>query len=496
MNNPLNALNPFSSLKNLSQSLIAKKISSYELTKYYLARISKFSLLNAFIQLDEENALKAAKQADMLIQKGQIKSLIGIPMAHKDVFCTQQGFTTCGSKMLANFHSPYSATIVKKLHTEGAICLGKTNMDEFCMGSSNKTSYFGPVKNPWNITCTPGGSSGGSAAAVAASLVPFATGSDTGGSIRQPAAFCGVSGIKPTYGLVSRFGMIAYASSLDQAGILARNVEDLAFVLRVMAGFDPKDSTSSSHPIPDYAKKLGNPIRGLKIGLPSCFFKEGIEPDIQAAIKHACQIFERGGASIVEMDLHLQNLWVPCYYVIACAEASSNLSRYDGIRFGYRDAKIEGNLKELIIRARSAGFGEEVKKRIMTGAYVLSSGHFDSYYLQALKVRRLIQQELKDALTQVDFILGPTTPTCAFKLDHKVQDPIQNYLADEFTVAANLAGLPALAIPAGFNSNSGLPIGLQLLGNYFTEEALFNVGNYYQQHTNWHKKIPRNFDEN
>ncbi|MFW2571699.1 amidase family protein, partial [Legionella sp. 29fVS95] len=357
---------------------------------------------------------------------------------------------------------------------------------EFAMGSTNENSYFGAVKNPWDLERVPGGSSGGSAAAVAARLIPFATGSDTGGSIRQPAAFCGISGIKPTYGLVSRFGMVAYASSLDQAGPMANSAEELALVLQAMAGFDANDSTSVSCKIPDFSAALNQPIKGLRIGLPSCFFQKEVEADIQQAIRDAVKLLQYAGAEIVQLDLTLQPLWVPCYYVIACAEASSNLSRYDGIRFGYRSSK--GNsLKELITNSRSEGFGREVKRRILTGTHVLSSGYFDDYYLQALKIRRLIQNELQDVLRQVDVILGPTTPTCAFKLGEKT-DPIQNYLADVFTVAVNLAGLPALSIPAGFSR--GLPIGMQLIGNHFSEAQLLNLAYFYQQDTNWHQARP------
>ncbi|KTC93088.1 MULTISPECIES: Asp-tRNA(Asn)/Glu-tRNA(Gln) amidotransferase subunit GatA [Legionella] len=476
------------SLSELLHSLRQREFSSIELTKHYLNRIQQHQTLNAFISvIDEEQAFSAAKEADKLLQTGQAKSLTGLPMAHKDIFCTKELATTCGSKMLENYYSPYQATAVTRLAEQGVILLGKTNMDEFAMGSANENSYFGPVKNPWDEKRVSGGSSGGSAAAVAAGLVPFATGTDTGGSIRQPAAFCGISGIKPTYGLVSRFGMIAFASSLDQGGPLARSAEDLALILQAMIGFDPKDSTSVDQPIPNYSASLNRSIKGLRIGLPSCFFQKEVDNDIQQALYAAVKIFQQEGAEIIELDLKLQALWVPCYYVIACAEASSNLSRYDGVRFGYRSTK-GSSLHEQIINTRTEGFGLEVKRRILTGTHVLSAGYFDDYYLQALKIRRLIQNELQDYLNQVDIILGPTTPTCAFKLGEKIADPIQNYLADVFTVAANLAGIPALSIPAGFSQ--GLPIGMQLIGKHFSEALLLNCAHHYQQCTDWHQARP------
>lgn len=475
------------SLNQLSNALHQGELSSVELTQYYIAKIQSNKDLNAFISLDEEHALIEAHQADKELKNGQGKVLTGIPMALKDLFCTKKMTTTCGSKMLANFHSPYDATIATKLKEKGAILLGKTNMDEFAMGSANENSYFGAVKNPWDKQRVPGGSSGGSAAAVAGGLIPFAIGSDTGGSIRQPAAFCGISGIKPTYGLVSRYGMVAYASSLDQAGPLAKSAADLALILQVMAGFDTKDSSSVDSSLPDYCAELNQPINKLRIGLPTCFFQPQVEQGIQNAIRDAVKIFEGLGAEIIEMDLKLQPLWVPCYYVIACAEASSNLSRYDGLRFGHRSSKAS-SLAELIKSSRSEGFGIEVKRRILTGTHVLSAGYFDAYYLQAQKIRRLIQEELTTKLSSVDVILGPTTPTCAFKLGEKIADPIQNYLADVFTVAANLAGLPALSIPTGFDN--ALPIGLQLMGKHFSEARLLNIAHHYQLNTNWHLASP------
>lgn len=476
------------SLTELSQALKQGECSSVELTQHFLSKMQSHTNLNAFISYDEEHALSLAKQADTQLKKGSASALMGIPMALKDLYCTTTMPTTCGSKMLANFRSPYAATIASKLTEHGAVLLGKTNMDEFAMGSANENSYFGPVKNPWDLQRVPGGSSGGSAAAVAAGLVPFAIGSDTGGSIRQPAAFCGISGIKPTYGLVSRYGMVAYASSLDQAGPMARSAEDLALVLQAMAGFDPKDSTSVQTAIPNYRDALQQPLLALRIGLPSCFFQPQVDSAIQKAIHDAVDVFKSLGAEIVDMDLKLQPLWVPTYYVIACAEASSNLSRYDGIRFGHRSEQ-QSSLTELITCSRSEGFGAEVKRRILTGTHVLSAGYFDAYYLQAQKIRRLIQEELLSSLTSVDVILGPTTPTCAFKIGEHIADPIQNYLADVFTVAANLAGLPALSLPAGFNQ--GLPLGLQLMGKHFSEGRMLNIAHHYQQNTDWHLARPQ-----
>lgn len=475
------------SLLELSNKLHLGELSSVELTTHYLGAINRHKDLNAFISIDEEHALIKATESDLQLQRHAGNILTGIPMAVKDLFCTLRMKTTCASKMLADFQSPYEATAISRLQEQGAILIGKTNMDEFAMGSANEHSYFGSVRNPWDKKRVPGGSSGGSAAAVAAHLVPFAIGSDTGGSIRQPAAFCGISGIKPTYGLISRFGMVAYASSLDQAGPMARSAEDLAVVLQSMVGFDPKDSTSLDFKAPDYISQLSKPLTSIRIGLPTSFFQPEVDSDIQNAIHTAVKELEHLGAEIIEIDLKQQALWVPCYYVTACAEASSNLSRYDGIRFGYRSKKAS-NLKELIQSSRTEGFGEEVKRRILTGTHVLSSGYFDAYYLQALKVRRLIQEELLTALDKVDIILGPTTSTPAFKLGEKIKDPVQMYLSDVFTVAANLAGLPALSIPAGFSNN--LPIGMQLMGKPFSEGLLLNIAHQYQNNTAWHKASP------
>lgn len=474
------------SLLQLSQALHQGEITSLALTQQYLNRIEQHSHLNAFISLNTEEALKMAEKADELLKKGHGTLLTGIPMAVKDLFCTKTLKTTCASKMLANFQSPYEATVVSKLLAHNSILLGKTNMDEFAMGSANENSYFGPVKNPWNQEKVPGGSSGGSAAAVAAELVPFALGSDTGGSIRQPAAFCGISGIKPTYGLISRYGMVAFASSLDQAGPMAKSVEDLAVVLQVLAGNDPHDSTSLTYPVPDYLSEMNKPLNKPKIGLPACFFQPEVDQGIQDTILAAATKFkDELDAEIIEIDLKLQPLWVPCYYVIACAEASSNLSRYDGLRFGHRSTK-KSSLIELITASRSEGFGAEVQRRILTGTHVLSAGYFDAYYLQAQKIRRMIQEELISNLNKVDFILGPTTPSTAFNLGRQVADPVERYLADVFTVAANLSGLPALSIPAGFIE--GLPVGLQLMGKHFKESQLLQLAHHYQQNTDWHLK--------
>lgn len=476
-----------SSLSQIAQALRQKKLSSVELTRASINAIQQHKDINAFISIDEDQALKDAAIADNQLKQGDAHPLTGIPMGMKDLFCTTRMPTTCGSKMLANFTSPYEAHIVTLLKQAGAIVLGKTNMDEFAMGSSNENSYFGPVKNPWDKTRVPGGSSGGSAAAVAAGLVPFTTGSDTGGSIRQPAAFCGISGIKPTYGLASRFGMVAFASSLDQAGPMAKSAEDLSIVLQAMAGHDARDSTSINKPIPNYYDALNQPLGRIKIGVPTSFFQSQVDSGVQKTVLEAVDVFKKLGAEIIDIDLSLQPLWVPCYYVVACAEASSNLSRFDGLRYGHR-SKRDANIMELITASRTEGFGAEVKRRIITGTHVLSSGYFDAYYVQAQKIRRMIHDELINALNKVDLILGPTTPTTAFKLGEKINDPIQNYLADLFTVAANLAGLPALSIPAGFDQ--GLPVGMQFIGNSFSESRLLAIAHCYQQHTNWHKASP------
>lgn len=476
------------SLREQCNALNCRSISSVELTQHYFQRIKQFSALNAFISLDEEQAYHSAKKADQLIQTGRAKLLTGIPLAHKDIFCTQRMKTTCASKMLSNYQSPFPATIVKRLAEQGTVLLGKTNMDEFAMGSANESSYYGPVKNPWDLTKVAGGSSGGSAAAVAAGLVSFATGSDTGGSIRQPAAFCGISGMKPTYGLASRYGMVAFASSLDQAGPMARSAEDLAIILQAMLGFDPNDSTSIDRPVPNYQASLNAPIQSLRIGVPRCFFQSNVAPEIQEYIDSALKLYENAGARVIELDLSLQPLWVPCYYLLACAEASSNLSRYDGVRFGHRTSHAN-HLTEMIAQTREEGFGIEVKRRILTGTYVLSSGYFDAYYVQAQKVRRMIQTELKKAYQTVDLILGPTTPSLAFPLAKTSSNPTDRYQEDIFTVAANLGGFPAISIPAGLSH--GLPIGMQLMGDFFSEAKLLSYAHFYQQQTSWHQTLPK-----
>ena len=474
-------------VRDCMNALQQKQISSVELTQHYLKQIEQHNALNAFISVDEEYALTQAQAADCQLGSAQATPLTGIPMAHKDLFCTDHFPTTCGSKMLANFKSPYTATLVKRLQQAGSVLLGKTNMDEFAMGSSNEYSFFGPVHNPWDHKRSPGGSSGGSAAAVTAGLVPYATASDTGGSIRQPAAWCGISGLKPTYGLVSRFGMVAFASSLDQAGPMARSADDLALILQAMAAHDPNDSTSAQQSIPDYSAHLNDSIKGVTIGVPRYYLSDQVDASIADAMQSAISEFTRAGAIISEIDFQHQALWVPCYYVIACAEASSNLSRYDGIRFGHQSSH-QSTLRELITASRNEGFGTEVKRRILTGTYVLSAGYYADYYLQALKIRRLIKNEFQSMLKQVDVILSPTTPSTATLLGQHTHNPVQHYLADVFTVAANLAGIPALSIPAGFDQ--GLPIGIQLMGNDFHEAKLLNIAHQFQQASDWHTKTP------
>jgi len=478
-------------IAELSAELSAKKISSVELTKHFIDRIHRLdNQLNSFITVTEEYALQAAKQADELRAQGKAGVLTGIPIAQKDIFCTDSIKTTCGSKMLDNFIAPYDATVVKNLKAAGTVMLGKTNMDEFAMGSSNETSYYGPVKNPWNLDYVPGGSSGGSAAAVAANLAPAATGTDTGGSIRQPAALCGLTGLKPTYGRVSRYGMIAFASSLDQGGPIAKTVEDCAILLNAMAGFDEHDSTSVNQPVPDYTATLNDSIKGIRIGLPKEYFSAGLSNEVATAIQAAIKEYEKLGAIIEEISLPHTALSVPAYYVIAPAECSSNLARYDGVRYGYR-CKDPVDLQDLYKRSRSEGFGSEVKRRIMVGTYVLSAGYYDAYYLQAQKVRRLIRDDFAEAFKKVDVILSPTAPTPAFKIGEKASDPISMYLSDIYTIAVNLAGLPGISLPAGFVNN--LPIGMQLIGNLFGEAKLMNIAHQYQKATDWHKRIPEGF---
>ena len=474
-------------IAEMGRALAAGETSSRELTTEALARIEAAAGLNAFINVTEEPAMAAAAAADARREAGQAGPLTGVPFAHKDIFCTRGVPTTCGSRMLENFTPPYDATVVQRLAEAGAVCLGKTNMDEFAMGSSNETSYFGPVKNPWDRERSPGGSSGGSAAAVAAGLVPGATGTDTGGSIRQPAALSGVTGFKPTYGRCSRFGMIAFASSLDQAGTLTRTAEDAAIMMEIMAGFDARDSTSAEQPVPVYSESLTDSLKGRRIGVPRQFFDEGLEEDCAQAVRDALAVLEDLGASVHDVELPHLDLSVPTYYIVAPAEASSNLSRFDGIRFGYRHHDAS-SLDDLYTLTRQEGFGSEVKRRIMTGTYVLSAGYYDAYYLKAQKARQLISRDFRDCFRDVDIIVGPTTPTPAFLLGEKTGDPVQMYLNDIYTIGANLAGLPGISVPCGLVR--GLPVGLQMVGPHFGEALLLNVAHGFQQATDWHKQTP------
>ena len=477
------------SIRQLSDKLQKKEISSVELTRYFLDRIEKYdSQINSFISQTPELAIEMANKADEAIAKGDAHPLTGIPLAHKDIFCTQGVKTTCGSKMLDNFIAPYDAHVVSTLKHLNLPILGKTNMDEFAMGSSTESSYYGQTKNPWDLSAVPGGSSGGSAAAVAAGLVPFATGSDTGGSIRQPASFCGISGIKPTYGAVSRYGMIAYASSFDQGGPMARSAEDNAWLLNAMVSFDSRDSTSMQMPNEDYLASLDKSLKGLKVGVPTEYFGEGLDAEVSQQVKTALSELEKLGAELVEVSLPNQHLAVAAYYVLAPAEASSNLSRFDGVRYGYR-CENPKNLQDLYMRSRAEGFGSEVKRRIMVGAYALSAGYYDAYYLKAQKVRRLVRDDFTKAFEQCDVIVGPVAPTPAFNLGEKTDDPVSMYLADLFTIPVNLAGLPAMSVPAGFANQR--PVGLHLIGPYFSESRLLNVAHQYQQVTDWHQKMPQ-----
>jgi aspartyl-tRNA(Asn)/glutamyl-tRNA(Gln) amidotransferase subunit A len=475
-------------LAGLAEGLSTGEFSSRELTEALLARIDAHEAsLNAFITVTADLALRQADHADKVRSSGDGGPLNGLPIVHKDLFCTRGVLTTCGSRILDNFVSPYDATVVERLAAAGAVMLGKTNMDEFAMGSSNETSFFGPVTNPWDMTKSPGGSSGGSAASVAARVVPAATGTDTGGSIRQPAALTGTTGIKPTYGRVSRYGMIAFASSLDQAGVITRSAEDAAMLLGIMAGLDPRDSTSVDHPVPDYVAGLNRPVKGLRIGIVRQHFDEGLQADCADAVRGALKTLEDAGATLVEVDLPNIGLSVPTYYVVAPAECSSNLSRFDGVRFGHR-AEAPEDLHDLYCRTRGEGFGAEVKRRVMTGTYVLSAGYYDAYYLKAQKVRQLISQDFKDAFADVDIIAGPTAPTTAFALGEKTDDPITMYLNDIYTIGANLAGLPGISIPCGLAG--GLPVGLQLVGPHFGEETILACSHQYQQLTDWHQLAP------
>lgn len=479
-------------LAELSTALHKREISSVELTRSFLERIKRFQPeLNAFVTVTEDAALAAAQAADAQLAKGAGTPLTGIPFAHKDIFCTAGIKTSCGSKMLDNFIAPYNATVVERLAAAGIVLLGKTNMDEFAMGSSNETSFYGPVKNPWDKTKVPGGSSGGSAAAVAARLAPAATGTDTGGSIRQPAALSGITGLKPTYGRVSRYGMIAFASSLDQAGVLTYTAEDAAMLLQAMAGFDDRDSTCVDTAVPDYRAALGAPLKGLRIGVPPEFFDAGLDPQIARCVEAVLDVYRKLGATVREIHLPNLGLSVPTYYVVAPAECSSNLSRFDGVRFGYRCENPQ-DLLDLYQRSRGEGFGAEVKRRIMTGTYVLSAGYYDAYYLKAQKTRQLIAGDFKRAFEDVDVILGPTAPTPAFGIGEKTDDPITMYLNDIYTIGVNLAGLPGMSVPMGFVN--GLPVGLQLIGNYFAEDKLLNAAHAYQCETDWHMRLPKGFE--
>ena len=476
----------------MASGLASRKFSSRELTEHFLGRIEKHDAeLNCFITATPDIALAQADAADLQIAKGAGGALTGIPLAQKDIFCTQGVTTTCGSKMLRDFVAPYDATIVKKLHgTAGMVMLGKLNMDEFAMGSSNETSHFGPVKNPWDLTRVPGGSSGGSVAAVAAGLAPVATATDTGGSIRQPASLTNLTGIKPTYGRVSRYGMIAFASSLDQAGVVARSAEDAALVLEAMSGFDALDSTSVERPVDDLVAGLKAPIKGLRVGLAREYFADGLAPGPRKLIEDAIETFKKLGATFSEISLPNSPLSVPTYYVVAPAEASSNLARFDGVRYGHRASSAK-NLEELYKKSRGEGFGPEVQRRIMIGTYVLSHGYFDAYYLQAQKVRKLIYEDFRRAYQNVDVILSPTTTDIAFKLGAKSADPLAMYMNDIYTIAANLAGIPAMSLPCGFVD--GLPVGMQLMGDFFAEGRLLNVAHQFQQATDFHRQRPAGY---
>ena len=482
------------SLKQLAAALATKKISSVELSTLFLDRIEKLNAdLNAFITVDRAFTLDAARAADLRIAAGDAAPLTGIPIAHKDIFVTRGLRTTCASRMLENYVSPFDAHVIEQFGLAGAVTLGKTNMDEYAMGSSNETSYFGAVKNPWDTKAVPGGSSGGSAAALAARMAPAATGTDTGGSIRQPAALCGISGLKPTYGVVSRYGMIAFASSLDQGGPMAKSAEDLAIMLNAMAGFDARDSTSLERPKEDYTREIeqplaGLPLQGLRVGLPKEHFGAGLNADVARAVDAAIAEYKKLGAQFVDVSLPNSRLSVPAYYVIAPAEASSNLSRFDGVRYGHRAAEYT-NLQDMYKKSRAEGFGAEVKRRILIGTYVLSHGYYDAYYLKAQKLRRLIAQDFALAFESCDIILGPTSPSVAFNIGEKSNDPVKMYLNDIYTIAANLAGLPAMSIPCGFGDGNR-PVGLHMVGNYFAESRMLNAAHQYQRATDWHTRAP------
>ncbi|TCS40093.1 Asp-tRNA(Asn)/Glu-tRNA(Gln) amidotransferase subunit GatA [Reinekea marinisedimentorum] len=475
-------------LKQLSAGLASGEFSSTELTRHYLDKIKQHDgTYNAYITVTEEQALAAAKQADEQIAAGNAGDLTGLPIAYKDLFCTQGVRTSCGSKILDNFVSPYESTATDNLNKAGMVMLGKTNLDEFAMGSSTESSYYGATRNPWDTDAVPGGSSGGSAVAVAADLAPVSLGTDTGGSIRQPAAFCGITGLKPTYGRVSRWGMVAYGSSLDQAGPMAQNAEDAAMIMNALAGFDAKDSTSMDKPVDNYLADLNKPIKGLKIGLPKEFFGDSLDDGIRAAVMDAVKQLEAQGAIVKEISLPRTELAIPAYYIIAPAEASTNLSRFDGVRYGYR-CEDPQDLADMYIRSRSEGFGAEVKRRILVGTYALSAGYYDAYYRKAQQLRRMIKQDFQAALADVDVIAGPTTPSPAWKIGAKNQDPVAMYLEDIYTLSVNLAGLPGISVPCGMKD--GLPVGLQIIGDYFSEAKLLNIGHQFQQATDWHTRKP------
>ncbi len=479
-------------LAEISAGLQQQKFSSQEVTQAFLSRINQHNdQLNCYISITEQRALADAKVADEILARGEGSPLTGVPIGHKDIFCTRDIKTSCGSKMLDNFYSPYDATVVERLSAAGSVMLGKLNMDEFAMGSSNETSYYGAVKNPWDTSSVPGGSSGGSAAAVAARLAPATTGTDTGGSIRQPAAFCGVTGLKPTYGRVSRYGMIAFASSLDQAGPLTHTAEDAAMLLQVMAGFDERDSTSLDEPVANYTAGLNDSIEGLTIGMPKEFFGQDLDGDIAAMVESAVKEYQKLGAKIKAVSLPNINMSVPVYYVVAPAECSANLSRFDGVRFGHRCADPK-DLNDLYLRSRGEGFGPEVKRRILMGTYALSAGYYDAYYLKAQKVRRLISQDFDKVFAEVDVLVAPTSPSVAFGIGEKTDDPIGMYLSDIFTIAVNLAGIPAISIPVGFVR--GKPVGMQIIGNFFSEQSLLKIAHRYQMVADWHTRIPQGFE--
>ncbi|MDD9807896.1 MAG: Asp-tRNA(Asn)/Glu-tRNA(Gln) amidotransferase subunit GatA [Gammaproteobacteria bacterium] len=479
------------SLGDLSRGLRNGDFSSVELTRFFLDRIeSRGGDLNAFITVTAERALDSARAADRKLRDGGAHPLAGIPYAHKDLFCTEGVATTCASAMLANFVSPYDAAVSERLNDAGMVMLGKTNMDEFAMGSSNENSFYGAVRNPWDAARVPGGSSGGSAAAVAARLAPCATGTDTGGSIRQPASLCGITGIKPTYGRVSRYGMVAFASSLDQAGVLAAGADDCALMLQAIAGFDPRDSTSMDEPVPDYTPPVGADIRGLRVGLPREYFGADLNPEIGAVIERAVGVLRQLGCETVEVSLPAMSLSAPAYYILAPAECSSNLARYDGVRYGHR-CEAPADCDDLYTRTRAEGFGAEVKRRVLVGTYVLSSGYYDAYYLKAQKARRRIRDDFARAFERADVLVGPTSPTTAFKLGEKVSDPVTMYLSDVYTIAVNLAGLPGMTLPAGFAG--GLPVGMQMIAPHFREQDLFRAGHCYQRETDWHRRVPEGF---